>query len=481
MKWWMRSQMISEIPDFKNTKILVVGDLMLDYYWSGETTRVSPEAPVPIVKVSKKEGRAGGAGNVALNIASLAAHVILLGIVGDDNEATELQEILEENDVQCDFIKSQHTPTTCKLRVVAQHQQLIRLDFEEPLVDFDYAELLTHYKQALAKVDVVIFSDYAKGVLTQIPELLQLANEQGVKSLVDPKGKDFSRYQGATLMTPNRSEFMAVVGSCRNNTDIIKKGQALLAKYNIQALLVTLSEHGMALIEKSDAYFLPTHAREVFDVTGAGDTVIANMALGIASGLDLQHAMHLANMAAGIVVGKFGTSTVSSHELKRALYGDIENTRGVVTEIELQKEIDFAQKSGEKVVMTNGCFDILHAGHVAYLEQAKLLGDRLVVAINSDESVKELKGDTRPINKLSDRMTIIAALGCVDWVIPFYEQTPERIYHTFLPNILVKGGDYKPDDVVGAKAVIQAGGCVKILDFVDGKSTTTTIERIKSQ
>lgn len=473
--------MISEIPAFKGLNILVVGDLMLDYYWSGKTNRVSPEAPVPIVKVAKKESRAGGAGNVALNIASLAANVTLLGIVGDDNEADELQGLLENKGVQCDFIKNKNTPTACKLRVVAQHQQLIRLDFEEPLVDFDYTELLTHYKQALAGKDAVIFSDYAKGVLADIPQLLELANAQGVKSFVDPKGSNFSRYQGASLITPNRAEFQAVAGTCDNNEQIVCKGQALLEQYNIEALLVTLSEHGMALIKRSEAYFLPTHARDVFDVTGAGDTVIASMALGVASGLGLQHAMHLANMAAGIVVGKFGTSTVSSHELNRALYGDKESISGVVSEIELQNEIDVAQKSGEKVVMTNGCFDILHAGHVAYLEQAKLLGDRLVVAINSDESVQQLKGASRPINKLADRMTIIAALGCVDWVIPFFEETPERIYNKFLPDILVKGGDYKPEDIVGAKAVIKAGGKVEILDFVDGKSTTTTIERIKNQ
>lgn len=473
--------MISEIPAFKGLNILVVGDLMLDYYWSGQTTRVSPEAPVPIVKVTKKESRAGGAGNVALNIASLAANVTLLGIVGDDNEADELQELLAKKGVQCDFIKSKNTPTASKLRVVAQHQQLIRLDFEEPPQNFDYTELLSRYKKALAEADVVIFSDYAKGVLAHIPQLIELANAQGVKSFVDPKGTDFSAYQGATLITPNRAEFQAVVGACDNNEQLISKGQALLQQYNIESLLVTLSEQGMALIKKSEAYFLPTHAREVFDVTGAGDTVIASIALGVASGLDLQHAMHLANMAAGIVVGKFGTSTVSSHELNRALHGDKENMSGVVTEKELQKEISFAQKSGEKVVMTNGCFDILHAGHVAYLEQAKLLGDRLVVAINSDESVQQLKGESRPINKLADRMTIIAALESVDWVIPFFEETPERIYNKFLPDVLVKGGDYKPEDVVGAEAVINAGGKVQILDFVDGKSTTTTIERIKNQ
>ena len=473
--------MISEIPHFKSLNILVVGDVILDYYWSGSTTRVSPEAPVPIVKVSKKESRAGGAGNVALNIASLAANVTLLGIVGNDDEANELKELLSQKGVLCDFLKSNNRPTTCKLRIVAQHQQLIRLDFEEPLIDFNYAELLEHYQTALANADVVIFSDYDKGVLAHIPELLELANAQGVKSFVDPKGSDFSRYRGATLITPNRSEFQAVVGACHDNEQIISKGQALLEQHNIDALLVTLSEHGMALIKKSEAYFLPTHAREVFDVTGAGDTVIASMALGVASGLDLQHAMHLANMAAGIVVGKFGTSTVSNQELNRTLHGDKENISGIVSEKELESVIVFAQKSGEKVVMTNGCFDILHAGHVAYLEQAKLLGDRLVVAINSDESVRQLKGDSRPINKIEDRMTIIAALGCVDWVIPFYEETPERIYNKFLPDVLVKGGDYKPDEVVGGAAVIKAGGKVQILDFVDGKSTTTTIERIKNQ
>ncbi len=473
--------MISEIPNFAGLKILVVGDVMLDYYWSGQTDRVSPEAPVPIVKVNNKEARAGGAGNVALNIASLAAEVTLIGIVGDDKEADELQNLLSTKGVQCDFIKSKHAPTACKLRIVAQHQQLIRLDFEEELLDFDYAELFSHYQQALVGVDAVIFSDYDKGVLTYIPELLALAQAQGVSSLVDPKGTDFARYQGASLITPNRSEFQAVVGACHNNEQIISKGQALLQQYNIAALLVTLSEHGMALIKPDTAYFLPTHAREVFDVTGAGDTVIASMALGIAAGLGSQHAMHLANMAAGIVVGKFGTSTISTQELNRALHGDKEDISGVVTEAELQQVIDFAQASGEKVVMTNGCFDILHSGHVAYLEQARLLGDRLVVAINSDASVRQLKGDSRPINNVADRMTIIAALGCVDWVIPFMEETPERIYNKFLPDILVKGGDYQPEQVVGGAAVIAAGGKVEILDFVDGKSTTTTIERIKNQ
>ncbi|NOQ64889.1 MAG: bifunctional D-glycero-beta-D-manno-heptose-7-phosphate kinase/D-glycero-beta-D-manno-heptose 1-phosphate adenylyltransferase HldE [Methyloprofundus sp.] len=472
--------MISEIPSFAGLNILVVGDLMLDYYWSGESNRISPEAPVPIVKVVDKEARAGGAGNVALNIASLAANVTLLGIVGADNEAAELQSLLEDKGVQCDFIVSEHSPTTTKLRIVAQHQQLIRLDFEEPLIEFDYAKLLHHYKQALVTADVVIFSDYAKGVLADISSLLILANVLGVRSFVDPKGADFSLYHGASLITPNRSEFQAVVGACANDDELVSKGQALLVEHNIEALLVTLSEHGMALIKQSSAYFLPTHAREVFDVTGAGDTVIASIALGVAAGLDLQHAMHLANIAAGIVVGKFGTSTVNNHELNRALHGDKEHISGVVSETELQQHIEFAQKSGEKVVMTNGCFDILHAGHVAYLEQAKLLGDRLVVAINSDASVQQLKGDSRPINKLADRMTIIAALGCVDWVIPFFEETPERIYSQFLPDVLVKGGDYKPDEVVGGEAVIKAGGKVQILDFVDGKSTTRTIDRIKS-
>ncbi len=473
--------MISEIPHFAGLKILVVGDVMLDYYWSGQTDRVSPEAPVPIVKVNHKEARAGGAGNVALNIASLEAEVTLIGIVGADKEARELQNLLSAEGVQCDFIKSKNAPTACKLRVVAQHQQLIRLDFEEKLLDFDYAELLNHYQQALIGVDAVIFSDYDKGVLSHIPELLALAKACGVPSFVDPKGVDFSRYRGADLITPNRSELQAVAGVCADNEQIIRKGQALLQQYDIAALLVTLSEHGMALIKPDSAYFLPTQARDVFDVTGAGDTVIASMALGMAAGLDAQHAMHMANMAAGIVVGKFGTSTISTQELNRALHGEQDDIHGVVTEAELQQVIDLAKKNGEKVVMTNGCFDILHSGHVAYLEQARLLGDRLVVAINSDESVRQLKGDSRPINHIDDRMTIIAALACVDWVIPFTEATPERIYHKFLPDILVKGGDYQPEQVVGGAAVVKAGGKVVILDFVEGKSTTGTIARIKNQ
>ncbi len=473
--------MISEIPSFSGLKILVVGDVMLDYYWSGQSHRISPEAPVPVVKIANKEARAGGAGNVALNIASLAAEVTLLGIVGQDKEAKELQSLLEEQQVHCHFISTPHSPTASKLRIVAQHQQLIRLDFEEPLLDFDYADFIQQYKRALTGVDAVIFSDYAKGVLAPITELLSISNNLGIKSFVDPKGTDFSRYQGANLMTPNRAEFQEVVGQCADNEQLISKGQTLLKKYKIAALLVTLSEHGMVLIQKDKATLLPTQAREVFDVTGAGDTVIASMALGVAAGLELQHAMHLANMAAGIVVGKFGTSTVSVHELNRALHGDNESIHGVVSEKELQTVLACSRQQGEKVVMTNGCFDILHAGHVAYLEQARLLGDRLVVAINSDTSVRQLKGNSRPINKLEDRMTIIAALNCVDWVISFNEATPERIYKKFLPDVLVKGGDYKPDQVVGGDAVIKAGGQVAILDFVDGRSTTTLIERIKNQ
>jgi len=473
--------MISSIPSFKGLNILVVGDVMLDYYWSGQTQRISPEAPVPVVNVAKKEGRAGGAGNVALNIASLAAKVTLLGLVGNDSEATELEHLLVSKGVRCDFITTPNNPTACKLRVVAQHQQLIRLDFEEPLINFDYTKLIERYTLALKNADAVIFSDYAKGVLVHIPQLLALANQHNVKSFVDPKGSDFLRYKGASLITPNRSEFQEVVGECHNDEELITKGQSLLAQYQIDALLVTLSEQGMALIEPNKSTFLPTQAREVFDVTGAGDTVIANMALGVAAGLALHHAMHLANIAAGIVVGKFGTSTVSAHELNRALHGDSEHLYGVVSESELHDTLVFSRQSGEKIVMTNGCFDILHVGHIAYLEQARLLGDRLVVAINSDESVRQLKGESRPINNLEDRMTLIAALGCVDWVIPFTEETPERIYNKFLPDVLVKGGDYNPQQVAGGKAVTDAGGSVAILDFIDGRSTTNMIERIKHQ
>ncbi len=471
--------MLVKTPEFGVARIIVIGDVMLDRYWSGQALRISPEAPVPVVKVKSVEDRIGGAGNVALNIAKLGGKVTLLGVVGDDAESKILRELLEAEGVVCDFVVEQSLRSICKLRVMAQHQQLIRLDFEDTPIKFDQDALKTALIRHFPQNDVVVFSDYGKGTLADVSAYIIAARQAGVKVLVDPKGVDYQRYAQADLITPNLAELQAVVGVCENDQQLIEKGRALLAQHQIPTLLLTRGEAGMTLIEHDQVHSLPAQAKDVFDVTGAGDTVIAVMALGVSLNMPLVEAMYLANLAGGIVVGKLGTSTVSLQELARAMHGDRDSLYGVVSEEELVKIFARAKAHDEKIIMTNGCFDLLHAGHVAYLEQAKVLGDRLCVAVNSDASVKQLKGESRPINGLQERMTVLAALACVDWVVAFTEETPERLYCALLPNVLVKGGDYSPEQVVGGDCVIKAGGEVKILQFVDGQSTTAMINKAR--
>ena len=471
--------MLATTPEFRSARIIVIGDVMLDRYWSGQASRISPEAPVPVVKVKTVEDRIGGAGNVALNIAKLGGKVILLGVVGDDAESEILKQLLEAEGVVCDFVVEKSLRSICKLRVMAQHQQLIRLDFEDTPIKFDRDALKKALIRHLPENNVVVFSDYGKGTLADVSTYIIAAKQAGVKVLVDPKGVDYQRYAQADLITPNLAELQAVVGACENEEDLIEKGRALLAQYQIPTLLLTRGEAGMTLIQNDQVHSLPAQAKDVFDVTGAGDTVIAVMALGVSLGMPLCESMYLANLSGGIVVGKLGTSTVSMQELTRAMHGDRDSIYGIVSEDELAKLFARAKAHDEKIIMTNGCFDLLHAGHVTYLEQAKALGDRLCVAVNSDASVKQLKGESRPINGLQERMTVLAALACVDWVVAFAEETPERLYCRLLPDVIVKGGDYSPEQVAGGDCVIKAGGEVKILQFVDGQSTTAMINKAR--
>lgn len=471
--------MLATTPEFGLARIVVMGDVMLDRYWSGQAARISPEAPVPVVRVKNIEDRIGGAGNVALNIAKLGGKVTLLGVVGDDAEGDILKRLLEAEGVVCDFVVDQDIRSICKLRIMAQHQQLIRLDFEDTPLGFDRDALMARLGRHLPESDAVVFSDYGKGTLADVADYIVQAKQAGVKVLVDPKGVDYQRYAQADVITPNLSELHAVVGACENENSLIEKGRALLKEQRIQTLLLTRGEAGMTLIQESQVHSLPAQAKDVFDVTGAGDTVIAVMALGVALDMPLYDAMYLANLAGGIVVGKLGTSTVSVQELTRAMHSDRDLLYGVVSEDELAKLIVRAKANDERIIMTNGCFDLLHAGHVAYLEQAKALGDRLIVAVNSDASVRQLKGASRPINGLQERMTVLAALACVDWVVSFEEETPERLYCRLLPDVIVKGGDYRPEQVAGGDCVIQAGGEVKILQFVDGQSTTAMIKKAR--
>lgn len=474
----MQYSLPEKIPDFRNTSVLVIGDIMLDRYWFGDTSRVSPEAPVPIVKVNNADHRPGGAGNVALNIATLGAQTILLGITGDDDAAHILSQQLSAAHVTHDLCKSDTLSTIVKLRVISRRQQLLRMDFEEKIPAHYQDRLIELFKKYLNYAKLVILSDYAKGTLSDPQAFIQLAQAAQVPVLVDPKGDDFSRYQGADIITPNFKEFETIVGHCKDEQDILDKGRKLLTKYNIKTLLVTRGEEGMTLIEPQHALHLPASAREVLDVTGAGDTVISILGTAVAAGASLAEATALANLGASIAVGKLGATTVSTPELEVALTGKTSFSSGIVNEAQLFKAVKEARAQGKKVVFTNGCFDVLHAGHVTCLQMAKQLGDYLVVAVNVDESIQRLKGPHRPINHLEHRMTVLAGLGVVDWVVPFDDNTPERLLHLLQPDILVKGGEYRLDQVVGADIVHAYGGEVRILgDKIS--SSTDIINRIR--
>ncbi len=474
--------MNSQLPPFENATVLVIGDLMLDRYWHGGSSRISPEAPVQVVNVNQIEERPGGAGNVALNIASLGSRCQLIGITGKDEAAESLKTRLSAAGVNCDFEQVKELPTITKLRVISRQQQLIRLDFEEHFKGRGTQALVEKMKAQIKNSGAVILSDYAKGTLDEVQSLIEVAREHHVPVLVDPKGTDFARYKGATLVTPNLSEFEAVVGHCEDEQMLVEKGNQLLKQHQWDALLVTRGEQGMTLLRPDQPELhLPAIAREVFDVTGAGDTVIGTLASALAAGSPIEQAVFLANTAAGIVVVKLGTATVSAHELRRKLRSHGTSGTGTMNQQQLKIAVEEAKAHGEKIVMTNGCFDILHAGHVAYLQQAKALGDRLIVAVNSDDSVQQLKGPGRPVNPCDRRMSVLAALGSVDWVVEFSEQTPEGLISQILPDILVKGGDYKVEEIAGAKQVMSNGGSVEILQFVDGVSTTKIIESISQQ
>ncbi|WP_439238937.1 bifunctional D-glycero-beta-D-manno-heptose-7-phosphate kinase/D-glycero-beta-D-manno-heptose 1-phosphate adenylyltransferase HldE [Lonepinella sp. BR2919] len=465
---------------FPNAKVLVLGDVMLDRYWFGATNRISPEAPVPVVRVQQNEERAGGAANVAMNIASLNVPTQLLGLIGNDETGSALTQLLEKQKIYCNFVKLDTHPTITKLRILSRHQQLLRLDFEEDFHQAPTDELLDRLKSAVKNVGALILSDYGKGTLAQVQKMIQIARQANVPVLIDPKGTDFERYRGATLLTPNMSEFEAVVGKCENEEDIIEKGLKLISDINLTALLVTRSEKGMTLLRPNQpVYHLPTVAKEVFDVTGAGDTVISVLATALADGRSFEESCYLANVAAGIVVGKLGTSTVSTVELENAIHGRTSTGFGIMSESELKTSVQLAKNRGEKIVMTNGCFDILHPGHVSYLENARKLGDRLIVAVNTDNSVKRLKGDTRPINDLASRMAVLAGLASVDWLVAFDEDTPQRLISEILPDLLVKGGDYQPEDIAGSKEVWANGGDVQVLNFENGCSTSNVIKKIR--
>jgi D-beta-D-heptose 7-phosphate kinase/D-beta-D-heptose 1-phosphate adenosyltransferase len=469
------------VPDFTSLNILVAGDAMLDEYWFGDAKRISPEAPVPVVQANYREQRAGGAANVAVNLATLGARVRFVGAVGNDSSGRLLADLLRDQGIEPLLVASESLPTIHKLRVLARNQQLIRLDAErtlEPLAAEVTRSIIDHAEAE----QIVVLSDYGKGTLDGIEALIAGLNAKGCRILVDPKGTDFGRYRNCFCLTPNQAEFAAVAGQWNSESEFLNKATALREELSLAYLLVTRSERGMTLVGRDiEPIDLPAEAREVFDVTGAGDSVIATLAAGFGVGLEIGDAVALANLAASLVVGRIGVASVSPADLKAAMHRRGYGGRGLVAAKELAGILDEAKQRGDRIVMTNGCFDILHAGHVSYLEEAKSLGDQLVVAVNTDESVARLKGPSRPITPLEDRMAVLAGLAAVDWVVPFGDETPAVLIEQLKPDILVKGGDWKVDQIAGADWVLANGGEVRVLEFKPGRSTSALIKTIRER
>ncbi len=459
----------------KIPRVLVIGDLMLDYYLLGECNRISPEAPVQVVDVKKENIVLGGAGNVISNLKALGGDVGVISVVGSDLDGSNIQKELNDKNVRIEcIIESKDRKTTRKTRVISAHQQVIRFDFEsKSSISFDEEKrLLEVFINCVNDYDIVLLSDYGKGVLTHALTKQIIANVSNQMVLVDPKGNDYSKYKGATLLTPNKKELAEAYGQPIESVEALKRaGWSIKHNFAIECLLVTLSEEGMMLFEEKETK-IPTIAKEVFDVTGAGDTVLAAMGFGLASGLSFKEAALFATSAAAVVVGKLGSATATLDEISAyEKYGLKKNITKILDKKTLKKHLDLHVKG--KVVFTNGCFDLLHAGHVSYLEKAKALGEVLVVGLNSDESVKRLKGPSRPINCVSDRAKVLAGLEAVDYIVVFEEDTPEALVAYLQPDILAKGADYIGKDVAGKDYVKE----VVFIDFLDGRSTTEIIKK----
>jgi len=465
--------------NFSQVRVLVIGDAMLDVYYTGAVERISPEAPVPVVKTHSVKRVPGGAANVCNNLASLGAQVTLLAFLGTDENSGHLTGLLEAQGVSVVPVVTA-VPCVTKIRVVGGHQQIVRVDFDSGAADFtaqDYDALRARAQGLLAQHDVVILSDYAKGVCQEAVcrSVIEAAGSTPV--LVDPKHNSWTKYAGATLVKPNVKELSEAVGrTVPNETGAIEQAaRELQARYRVGAILVTRSEQGMSFLDGAQSFHEPATKQEVFDVSGAGDTVLATLALMWASGADRRDAVHLANVAGGIVVGKLGTACTTPQELLQRLSGG-QGPRKVLSQDQLVAVRRELQNRGETLVFTNGCFDLLHHGHVDYLRRARALGSALVVGLNSDASTTRLKGPTRPLNPQDARASVLAALEFVDYVTIFDEDTPLDLIRAVRPDILVKGGDYQVEAIVGR----EFAGRTQVLPFVDGFSTTKIVEKMRS-
>jgi D-beta-D-heptose 7-phosphate kinase / D-beta-D-heptose 1-phosphate adenosyltransferase len=472
---------------FANLKILVVGDIMLDRYIHGEVDRISPEAPVPVIRHAQRYERAGGAANVAMNLAGLGCQAILAGFWGDDNEQAELKVILDRSGVDTVGVVSSSLPTISKTRIVGRHQQMLRLDIEsrDTPPEAEIERLVERAISLVDKVHAVILSDYAKGALPPrvCGAIIAATRSKGVPILADPKTADFGRYAGATTVCPNLGELSLATGTPAHKVEpLLDAGQQLAADHNLQFLTVTMSEKGITALWPDRRFHSPARAREVFDVSGAGDTVIATLAASLAGGLGVEAAVDLANLAAGIVVGKMGTVPIAQHELIALLTRSATLATGekILDRSRIGLRVAEWRASGETIVFTNGCFDLLHIGHITLLEDCRRFGTKLVLGLNSDASVCRLKGPTRPIVSERERTRVMAALAAVDAVVLFDEDTPLELIRELKPDVLVKGGDYTVETVVGHQDVLAAGGRVEIVPTVEGFSTTNIVKKLRA-
>lgn len=453
-------------------KILVIGDIIIDNYLIGSTERISPEAPVPVVKINNDITNIGGAGNVVNNLLAFGAQADILSVIGDDETFNEVESLFKKNHISSKFlVVEKGRVLTKKTRILASNQQIVRYDKEDSkeITKETLEGVFNIYKNIIANYDIIVLSDYNKGLLTKelTLKIINLANDKNIKILVDPKGSDYSKYNGAYLLTPNKKEASNIINFDINKDTLEDATSVLKSNYNLTKSVITLGKDGIALFDDHLKIF-PTKAKEVYDVTGAGDTVIAAIAYKLAKNQTIEEAIEFANLAAGVVVGKIGVATASLSEIS-ALEQNIKNKENLKLTLKKLKQ------ENKKIVFTNGCFDILHLGHVKYLEQAKKMGDVLIIGVNSDSSVKILKGENRPINSEFDRAYLLNSLKCVDYTIVFKEETPYELIKLIQPDILVKGGDYKIENIVGndiAKSTV-------VIDYIEGKSTTNIINTIK--
>ena len=466
----------------KKPNILVIGDLMIDHYLWGSCDRISPEAPVQVVNVKKESSVLGGAGNVINNLVTLGSIVDVISVIGNDSVANELKILLEKIDVPTsNLVVENNRKTSKKSRLIASQQQVLRYDMEsiDDINENSHKQIIQTLEKNIDKYSSIILSDYGKGVLTTnlTKEIIKIANKNNIKVLVDPKGKDYSKYKGSYTLTPNKKEAMEATNiDIKDESSLIEALKSLKTQCELEVSLITLSEQGIAIFD-DELTIKPTVAREVYDVTGAGDTVIASIAFALGNNLDIKDSIYFANLAAGVVVGKIGSATTTLDEIYEYEYSlhKSNSTSHIKTFDEIKTLASKLHSQGKKIVFTNGCFDILHVGHVKYLEVAKSYGDVLILGLNADSSVRKLKGPTRPINTQDDRAYILASLESVDYVVIFEEETPYELIKLIKPHVLVKGGDYEGKEVVGQDIADE----LKLVQFVDGKSTTNTIKRIQ--